>query len=278
MRCSKVRVLFSPLHNGELSLAARKEIQEHLESCDSCRKGHIEFLELMDILQGVDLPPLPDEFASGLGEKLRAQEAWVDEMLAPPVPAVRSVRRWALGPGLMAVGAAAAVVLLWLFGVFEERTSGVSPADRSQVGQSIARKTAPSPKMPKIVLELGKIEIDRVAVLTVTVWADAEMEDVEFSVTMPEGLAVVGDGREVFPEKVLSWRGRLRPGDNPIRIPVKALRAGRFVLSARARRADFNVETRGFVVVPDRGVASSGTSVSKKAATLLAVSRVKEEV
>jgi hypothetical protein len=88
-----------------------------------------------------------------------------------------------------------------------------------------------------------------IAVVTLLVHAQDAYPDATLEVVLPDGLALVGRGRVVYPEKHLRFTTALRPGLNRIRVPVRASRGGTWHLVARAHAGQHRARTSARLLV-----------------------------
>jgi hypothetical protein len=86
-----------------------------------------------------------------------------------------------------------------------------------------------------------RLPADKVAVIHLTFTADVSMDDVDFSVALPDGLSFWSDGARLA-DRIFSWRGRLAPGENAMPIAVRGERPGRYRVRATARSGQHEVE------------------------------------
>lgn len=250
MRCRKVRLLLSDLYNGELEADREATVSEHLKRCADCRRVKEQYVRAMETVGRAGLPELPEDFASRVHVRL-VREA---ESLRRPSSGAETWAqgfKWksALQKGLLVLSGAAA---MWLVGlavnVYSRRTVPERPAPHS--GRSSSRAPAVKPttgQKPEPVRpvarrpggEIADVPMETVAVLTVTVHSHSRLEDVEFQVVLPDGVAFVGHKSRILEERVMTWHADLDAGENVVRIPIKAQRVGEWLLVARATKGPF---------------------------------------
>lgn len=68
--------------------------------------------------------------------------------------------------------------------------------------------------------------------------SEKDIEDVDFSITLPRGLAFNSTNPEISSEKTISWNGNLKKGRNEIPFVVKATEAGSWQIDATAEYDD----------------------------------------
>jgi hypothetical protein len=136
----------------------------------------------------------------------------------------------------------------WLW----ERPRLVWPALGIACGVTVALLVlAGSRKVPLAPTEAGALALrqpavvrlpaDKVAVIHLTFTADVSMDEVDFSVSLPDGLCFWSDGARLA-DRIFSWRGRLAPGENAMPIAVRGDRPGRYRVRATARAGQHEVE------------------------------------
>lgn len=80
MRCEQCRDLLSPYLDGVCSEKENKLVDDHLAVCSNCREELEQLRHMVQILNQLTLPPLPDGFADALHRKLDAENL----ILFPP--------------------------------------------------------------------------------------------------------------------------------------------------------------------------------------------------
>lgn len=254
MKCSKARQSLSDQHNGELSPRAERGLTAHLGQCACCRAAEQEHDEMMDLIARADAPALPPDFGAALHQRL------VEENTREPVekqPAWRGA--WPLwlrairGVGLVATGAAAVLLILWLRPAPATQPDVESTA-RSRTGEprrkpprrvASGRVPVPTPRPAPT----QKLRLGQVAVLVLSIRADTDRPNARLQVLLPDGLVLLGEGYQELEEKLMTWRADLVSGENVIRIPVRARSEGVWRLVARAHAAGFQSQTETRLVV-----------------------------
>ena len=160
----------------------------------------------------------------------------LSEESPPAMPGVLPTLREAFGrafarwPGLLwpatgvASGAAAFALLLAL---------------RAPVAVAPAPVAAAAPvALAEIV---HRVPADKTAVIRINFAAEVAIDDVNFEVTLPDGLSFWSRG-EKLAMRSFRWQGKLRAGDNPIPIAVRADRPGRYRVRADADAGGTRIE------------------------------------
>lgn len=249
MRCKKTRLLLSDLYNGELDRPTEAAIDDHLEQCAECREVKREYWKAMESVAGAGLPELPEGFSSrvhmGLAREAEAMRKQARRTgTAPRLFGWRSV----LQKGLLVLSGAAA---MWLVGLAIRGTAehgivhGIAEHTQPQRStQSQGERPAPAPQG-----RAGSVPVETVAVLTLNVHSKDKMEDVKFEVVLPDGVAFVGHSSKILQERVMTWHADLDAGENVVRIPIRAQRVGKWLLTARASKGRFRFVSEKFLVV-----------------------------
>lgn len=87
---------------------------------------------------------------------------------------------------------------------------------------------------------IASAEVKTGETVTIKLVYDSEndVEDVDFSITLPRGLAFNSTNPEISSEKTISWNGSLKKGRNEIPFVVKATEAGSWQIDATAEYDD----------------------------------------
>ena len=245
MRCETLRELFSDWHNGELGPEEEERLERHLESCAACEQAAQEFAQMMSLIAAAEPPTLPSDFRAVLHERLMAEAQHPALVPKPAWPADQTPwLRVVKGAGLVLAGAAAMLLVFWLSG---PRTKPSAPRASANDTVAISRSPAvrgmavdPAPKSAQ------RLRVGQVAVLVLTIRADVRTPNARLQIVLPDGVALLGEGHKEIEEKTMTWSATLKPGDNEIRVPVRARRSGSWRLVARARATGFRTssETR----------------------------------
>jgi hypothetical protein len=78
-----------------------------------------------------------------------------------------------------------------------------------------------------------RVPVAKVALVKVDFVAEQPVENVAFEITLPDGLRFVSGSGELA-ERTLRFEGKLATGSNPLAIPVKGPRPGRYNVIAHA--------------------------------------------
>jgi hypothetical protein len=74
MNCNEIKELLSLYIDRMLDESQAAEVEEHLSSCDSCRKEYHEIKEIIDLLGQSDMIPVPDAFNMRLKRALKEEK------------------------------------------------------------------------------------------------------------------------------------------------------------------------------------------------------------
>jgi hypothetical protein len=138
--------------------------------------------------------------------------------------AARPLWLWPAG-GVLA-GAAAFAIFFVLARPAPSRPAPVAPAETVARGEVTPTFVVPAAK---------------VAVIKLAFAAEVDVADVDFEVTLPEGLAFWSRG-QALPERSFHWPGRLTAGENLFPVAVRSERPGLYRVKARAHVAGTVVE------------------------------------
>jgi len=151
-------------------------------------------------------------------------------------------RPWLVG-GLS--GAAAGVSAFALAGVVTGVVSGalggsptarVAPAPspvRASVGAADTNSAAVCPPALAASAEVFVVPVGKVAMVQLHFAVERDVDEAEFSVFLPEGLAFFSDG-EALPERSFHWSAPLARGDNRVPVAVFGAQPGKHRLAATA--------------------------------------------
>ena len=144
----------------------------------------------------------------------------------PPQPrgVAGLLRRFA--PVLWPLSGALAGVLAFLLA---GKVAAPAVPAREAPAPAVAAAAVAPPERPGSVVPASKV-----AVLKLDFTVDVAVEDAEFEVSLPEGLAFWVGG-EAVEERAFSWRQPLREGSNVVPVAVRGKTPGRYTVSARAR-------------------------------------------
>jgi anti-sigma factor RsiW len=108
MRCSAIRKQLNRYLDAEVPAGLRDHVERHLAGCPECRRALAQLERLADVLEGADVPPVPEGFAARVMRQARAQTAqrppagWFEWNL---------LRWWREAAPAMRVAAATAIVV-----------------------------------------------------------------------------------------------------------------------------------------------------------------------
>jgi hypothetical protein len=104
MKCAEIQNLIQEYVDGELTHSIDL-VEEHIKSCDACKAFYDETMELKNMLSGLDMLELPDDFEASLHTKLvEVNEALEIEKKVTPLKKYRTPMKW--------VGSIAAIALV----------------------------------------------------------------------------------------------------------------------------------------------------------------------
>ncbi len=233
MRCQRVRNELALMALQGLDSAELQRVKRHLADCDACRVALREHEFLAGLLAHYVPPRLPGDFSARLHARLVTQGNHQDSDELCDQGQGNAGLRWKMA-AMFVLGA-----LLGALGAYAVSGRGDR---RSGDGTGLSRTLI----QQREILSLGGDEVpDRKSGVALKKGQDAVVEleffwtgpetDVELQLVLPEGLALLGPGRVVFPEKRLTVRRRLVPGMNRVLLAVQATRVGMWVLAATAR-------------------------------------------
>ncbi len=248
MKCNKARELLSDRHNGELDASAEAGLAHHLEGCAPCRQAAQELDEMLQLLGATESPTLPAGFGEAMHDRLMtaSQEPVTRDAVSPPPgrPLWASVVR---GAGLVAAGAAAVLLVMWISGLPESTPPTKCPAQGQAKGTTTRVQNAGIATRPPDGAQ--RLRVGQVAVLELSIRAQDHHADARLLVVLPDGVSLLGEGARELEEKRMEWNASLTRGENKIRIPVRARRAGTWRLVARARAAGLDTASEARLVV-----------------------------
>lgn len=94
MKCAEIQNLIQEYVDGELTHSI-EVVEEHIKSCDACKAFYDETIELKNMLSGLDMLELPDDFETSLHTKLvEAKEELVIDKKVTPFKKYRNQMKW----------------------------------------------------------------------------------------------------------------------------------------------------------------------------------------
>jgi len=225
MKCAACIELLSSLATGETGGEAASRAREHLRGCASCARAWDETVATIALLRRMGDEEPPPDFGPTLHARLVA---------AGPPPR----RSWwgALAQRLQGAGRPLAFAGVGALAVALAFGTQQRLARRRAAGEATIAATGP-------VVPIFRVPRSKLAVVRIDFVAEQPVDDVEFAITLPEGLHFVSDG-QVLPQREFRWRGRLQQGSNPIPVAVRGDKAGRYTVAAHAFGADVDAKQK----------------------------------
>lgn len=222
MKCHDVRDLLPELAGGELGPRQQARCEAHLSTCPSCRDELDGLRRAVSLLRSAgEAQEVPSGFAAALHRRLAAEPP------PPPASLLQRLRgaiaeRLRVGPalGLALSGALALLVVVPTAALWPRAHPGAEAED------AVAPFAVPQRRVAVVHLDFVTNEV---------------VDDVEFEVRLPQGLAFISDGKPLA-QDTLRWSGSLKAGSNPIPLAVSGNRPGRYRIVARARAAGLAVD------------------------------------
>jgi hypothetical protein len=200
MNCIAAQELMWEVAGGELDGERADAVRDHARQCVACGQLLTQFEATVSLTRRVGTEPLPDGFTLELHRKLVAAGP-------PRLPLWERLRARVSTRSLALVGCTALIVAL----------IAVSSTRLAMRPDEVAHR------VPEAKVALVKIDFV----------ADRDVDDVQFEITLPDGLRFFSGGQQLA-ERSFRWQGKLSAGSNPIPIAVKGPRAGRYRVIAHA--------------------------------------------
>lgn len=109
------------------------------------------------------------------------------------------------------------------------------------LGTSSQTRSVELPVASQQPLKVGsEVPVTKVAVLKLDFSVDADVEEADFQVSLPDGLVFWVEG-EALAERAFRWTQPLKEGSNVVPIAVRGNKPGLYTVSARARIGDQEV-------------------------------------
>lgn len=125
MECNQINELLSLYIDRMLDENQVREVEEHLASCDSCRKEYNELKEILELLGQTEMVPVPDAFRFRLKTALKEEK---QSMIASgAITRVSKKNRWRIITSVAAVFAVGVITLSLyndILGVLPDRLDG----------------------------------------------------------------------------------------------------------------------------------------------------------
>jgi hypothetical protein len=187
------------------------------------------------LLRSLRVEPPRDEFVRELHLRLASE----------PAPAPMSVLDWLrdfvraypmrVGAGVgLAVGVSA-----FLFLARVADSPAIDQPAAPQVATLEHNAPADAPPIPVVTpavvddAHVFEVPVQKVAVIELAFTAEVRVEDVDFQITLPEGVRFWSDG-EMLADRSFEWQGGLDAGENTIPVAVRATSPGRYRVIAQA--------------------------------------------
>jgi anti-sigma factor RsiW len=136
MNCKKVLSRLHAYLDGEVPARLMQETEEHLSVCPSCRSRVEHIRQMGDVLDSLNVPPLPQEFAARVMTEARKRVPLAEERL-PFFPIEWGALRWLFDLSVpMRLAACAMVLLACLLGMFMSRDLSLSGSSRTNVAEA----------------------------------------------------------------------------------------------------------------------------------------------
>jgi hypothetical protein len=226
MKCGVCEKRLSAWLAGELSGDEEAAVRAHLDGCRSCAHLFEEQRATLALLHRMGGEELPADFGASLHARLVAA--------GPPPRGSRlstlAERLFGLGrPLAFAAAGALAVALVVGVRVGPRRHAASSPPEEA---------VAAGPVEPVFRVPQAKFAVVRIDFV-----AEQAVDDVDFTISLPEGLHFVSDGQRLA-EREVRWHGRLEKGSNSIPIVIGGERAGRYTVAASAVGSDVDAKQK----------------------------------
>jgi len=119
MNCRKVLSLLDAYQDGELSGKRRPELEAHLAVCRECREVHEGLGQVCDLLDSLEVPPLPHGFAARVMSEARNRRLPAIQQPRPFAPLEWWPLRWFEElSATMRLAACSALFLACLLGMY----------------------------------------------------------------------------------------------------------------------------------------------------------------
>ena len=142
MKCRESRMAILAAARGQATDAERLRLDEHLDTCASCRRERAQWL-LMERLSQVPAPHLGNDAQRQMIQRLTMTAIESSERIAEPAPMPQR-RPWALG----LVAAAVLALLLWRL---ERRADPPMVAHAPSVSSSVEQKALPKAAATQVI-------------------------------------------------------------------------------------------------------------------------------
>jgi hypothetical protein len=215
MKCLDALEVMPEVAGGELSGERADAVIAHARECAECGRVLDELRATASLTRRAGVETPPEGFSLELHKALVAAGP-------PPRSAWTRLRdALALRPFALAGASAALAAVLAIFGT-------LALSHRQQPVETAS--LPPAARVPETKVALVKIDFV----------AEHDVDDVDFEITLPDGLRFFSKGAQLA-ERSFRWKDSLKKGSNPIPIAVKGPKAGRYRVIAHAIGPDLDV-------------------------------------
>ncbi len=192
MKCNKIEKLIWGIFDKEANEDEKKIVEEHISTCESCRKIYDEVNHMLSSLRRIPLGDVPANFSQRLRSRL----------ITPEISRKGYFYKIAFTFG---TGMAAVILFLLVRGNFISPVRYVSP-------QNAARLAAFYNNTTLIQDETGYLKLD--------IQSKEDLDDITLNITLSDGI-ILANGK-----KSANWSGDLKRGQNIIVLKVKGENPG----------------------------------------------------
>lgn len=208
MECKKILEEMSSYLDNQVDEKEKVEIEKHIQSCVSCRKGLEELKLTLSQIHSLKKKEIPLYYHSQLMSK-------VSQLSEKRVPI------WIFNLNWQSVAAVFILGIIAGGGLFLTLSRQKQASFNN--GNIAVEKTN--------ITRINTLKLNEYGDLTFTVNSKIEVKNVVFKVELPEGIYMASSpGKKVF-----SWEGDLLEGENIISLHVKAAKSGNWSVNARVR-------------------------------------------
>ena len=223
-RCRHIQAQLPDFAAGLLPEEARKTVQRHLDTCETCRLQQQRYQNGADLLARASLSGEEPPASFDRQLHLRLSLAAASQRTA----SAEDIRGWFRKPAVAALTVAMAFVIgIAVGGVLMQGTNGANGNADSMV------------RITKAEVETGKPVTVRLVFTS-----DEEIRNVAFDIELEPGVEFATSDSEIAAMQVLQWNGDLKRGRNEIPFAVTVAKPGRWVVTARAQYHDETHEHR----------------------------------
>lgn len=127
MKCNDIREMLSPYLDNMLEKNQMKNVEDHLDVCDSCKKEYTELINIVDLLGQIEEVPIPDTFELRLKRALTEERKEIDNLKS----IAKKRTKWRMVSSIaaiFAVGVLSIGMYKDIFNVLPENDSGMEQA------------------------------------------------------------------------------------------------------------------------------------------------------